>query len=147
MPLSPSLTLVPHDDPDSPVRALLSTRTALPPALPSVPRTVAADDAPALAYLARPVPPARVATMALGAGAPLVRGTAAESEGVRVLERTAERWVPSRRKAAAERCLVLTGVLPQAGRRRRGGPAPLARADFMFQGLYVHAGAHRVEIA
>jgi hypothetical protein len=145
LPLSPSLTLVPHDDP-SPVRRYYNA-TALPPAF-LVPRTVVADDAQALAYLSAPeFAPARVATVALEAGALALEGTSAEGEGVRILERTPERWVLAT-EATAERLLVLTqAYFPGWQATVDGVATPLVRADYMFQGLYVPAGAHRVEIA
>jgi hypothetical protein len=145
LPLSASLALVPHDDP-SPVKRYYNA-SALPPVF-LVPRTVVADDAQALAYLSAPeFAPARVATVALGTGAHSLEGTAAETEGVRILERTPERWVLAT-EAAAERFLVLTqAYFPGWQATVDGVATPLARADYLFQGLYVPAGAHRVEIA
>jgi hypothetical protein len=144
LPLSPSLTLVPHDDP-SPVRRYYNA-TALPPAF-LVPRTVAADDTQALAYLSTPeFAPTRVATVAPGPNARALDGSPAENEGVRILERAPERWLLAT-ETSAERLLVLTqAFFPGWQATVDGVPTPLVRADYLFQGLYVPAGAHRVEL-
>jgi len=141
--LSANLQLVPHDDP-SPVKRYLN-RAALPPVF-LVPRTVLADDTEALAYLqGDEFAPADVATVAPAPGAAVLASDTAAGH-VDVLERAPERWRLAT-DAPAERLLVLTqAYFPGWQATIDGAPAPLVRADYAFQGLYVPAGSHQVEI-
>jgi hypothetical protein len=162
--LSTALEAVPHDDP-SPVK-LYRVRNAAGPAR-LVPETLIADDGQALSYLRGPsFAPGRVATVAPGpaaralaappappTGAPPTAappGAAPEAEppgeGVRIVERAPERWTIET-TAAADRLLLLTqAFFPGWDATVDGQPAPLVRADYMFQGVYVPAGSHRVEL-
>ncbi|HLH22801.1 MAG TPA: YfhO family protein [Chloroflexota bacterium] len=153
LPLTTALEPVPHDDP-SPVKVYRARSVAGPARL--VPEAIVADDSQALAFLSTPrFAPDRVATVAAGPGAhglepppdqlPL-SAAGAGGDSVRVVERAAERWTLET-SAAAERLLVLTDAFfPGWEAAIDNQPAPLVRADYLFQGLYVPAGTHRVEL-
>jgi hypothetical protein len=166
--LSEALERVPHDDP-APVK-VYRNRAALPPVF-LVPEVRVADDADALAFLRSPAyAPERVAVVAPGPAArPLPGGAEAgtpppatmvspapgqqppgsESAGgtVRVVERAPERWVLET-EAPAERLLVFTqAFFPGWTATLDGTTVPIVRANYLFQGLYVPPGRHRIELA
>ena len=87
----------------------------------------------------------RVGTFGFSFG---VRSLADDTAGgsVSVLERSPERWLLTT-EAPAERLLVFTqAFFPGWQATIDGAAAPLVRTNYMFQGLYVPAGAHQVEI-
>ena len=153
--LSTALEPVPHGDP-SPVK-LYRARSAAGPAR-LVPETVVADDGQALTYLRGPAfAPSRMATVAPGPGAralgpvplppPAPAASPAEAaETVRVVERAPERWTIEATAPADRLLLVAQAFFPGWEASVDGQPAPLVRADYFFQGVYVRAGAHRVEL-
>ena len=64
----------------------------------------------------------------------------------RIVARAPERWV-FETEASGERLLVLTqAYVPGWEASVDGAPVPLVRADYFFQGVYLPAGAHRVEL-
>jgi hypothetical protein len=154
LPLTNALEPVLHGDP-SPVK-LYRARNAVGPAR-LVPEVVVADDAEALAFLRAPAfAPSRAASVAPGPGvhgvipAPADSGspppTGGSADAVRVVERAPERWTLET-SASAERLLLVTqAFFPGWEASVDGQTAPLVRADYLFQGIYVPAGAHRVEL-
>jgi hypothetical protein len=153
--LSAALEAVPHGDP-SPVK-LYRTRSAVGPAR-LVPATLVADDSQALAYLRGPAfDPTRMAAVAPGpgarvlgpdAGAPAAPAAApAESAGtVRIVERAAEHWIVETSTPGDRLLVVAQAFFPGWEASVDGQDVPLVRADYFFQGVYVPAGAHRVDL-
>jgi uncharacterized membrane protein YfhO len=65
---------------------------------------------------------------------------------VRVVERAPERWA-FQTDAPGERLLIVPqAYFPGWEARVDGTVAPIVRADYFFQGVYVPAGTHRVEL-
>jgi hypothetical protein len=145
LPLTTAFELVPHDDP-SPVK--LYRARAAPPTVWLVPETVVADDPQALAFLRGPAfAPERTAVVAPTAEArALAAAPDAPAGSARVVERLPEHWTIET-DAPGERLLVIPqAFFPGWEATIDGAPAPVVRANYLLQGVYVPAGTRRVEI-
>jgi uncharacterized membrane protein YfhO len=65
---------------------------------------------------------------------------------VRLVERAPERWTIETTAPAERLLLIAQAFFPGWEAAVDGQAAPLVRADYLFQGVYVPEGAHRVEL-